>query len=366
MNNKKVETQDLLDLPELAQIAFGARCIRRVYPILKISCPYAPSIFLKDIDEFIKNAEDYAETGEYQFYKPKCPSDKECWVSMKIGDFPAMEHYGEKGQGLTIDFHRQRIGDNIWNAAIAIRGAAHYRANNEANWIGFVIESVALAYGAFKQALATGTISTDVEEFESYLSRDLRLLQNAIKQNNWENNSPIGSNFFSLHSEFETERLIEGKTIIDISGYLTAEIVKYFKHSPWKLYELTPRQFEEFIANLFSDFGYRVDLTAATRDKGRDVIAVKHEVSKLQYLIECKRYQPSNKVGIAAVQRLQGITLAEGANKGILVTTSSFTDPALEAIKKTPWLLEGRDFIGILEWLHEYEIEQINKLIKPI
>jgi HJR/Mrr/RecB family endonuclease len=38
---------------------------------------------------------------------------------------------------------------------------------------------------------------------------------------------------------------------------------------------LNRRLFEEFVAELFHEFGYEVELTKRTRDGGRDVIAIR-------------------------------------------------------------------------------------------
>ncbi|HEV2862571.1 MAG TPA: restriction endonuclease [Pyrinomonadaceae bacterium] len=365
MTEPILEVRDVAELPDLARIAFGARCVRRVHPLLAVACPFTPTSFLQDIDHFISNAEQYAGTGNYMFYTPVSHERDRAWLSMKLEDMPAMERHGSKGQGVHIDMRKNKIGDDILNAAIAIRGAAHYRANSSDDWFYWVTQAIAFAFRAYARGYETGLMSSRIEDFNSYVLRDIRLLRNAAQRDHWDSETPVAPQFFSLHSEFETERIVGGQTIIQISEFLTAEIVKHFLAAPQDLFRITPRQFEELVAKLFDGFGYTVELTAPTRDDGRDIIAVRHDVANARYLIECKRYSPGHKVGVAAVQRLQGITLAEGANKGILATTSEFTDPALAAMKKTPWLLEGRDFYGILQWLDEYQKQQMNRLIRP-
>jgi restriction endonuclease Mrr len=86
---------------------------------------------------------------------------------------------------------------------------------------------------------------------------------------------------------------------------------------PEKLLQLTPRQFEEFIAELWERFGYQVELTKRTRDGGRDVIAVRRVEAELKFLIECKRNNPSHKVGIGLVRALYGVKMHEKATKAL-------------------------------------------------
>jgi restriction system protein len=45
------------------------------------------------------------------------------------------------------------------------------------------------------------------------------------------------------------------------------------------LYALTPRQFEELIAEIFSQHQFSVDLTRRSRDGGGDIIAVRADLN---------------------------------------------------------------------------------------
>jgi hypothetical protein len=51
-----------------------------------------------------------------------------------------------------------------------------------------------------------------------------------------------------------------------------------------------------------------------------------------------------------------------GATKGILVTTSRFTRGAEVYLSRHPWLLEGRDFNGLVEWLQIYDEGQMKQM----
>jgi HJR/Mrr/RecB family endonuclease len=119
---------------------------------------------------------------------------------------------------------------------------------------------------------------------------------------------------------------------------------------------MNSRNFEELIAEFFDGFGYAVELTQATRDGGRDIIAIGNQkVAATKYLIECKRYAETNKVGVLPVRALLGVVQDEGATKGIIATTSSFSKDAQEFLNRNKWVLEGRAFDGVLEWLREYQ-----------
>ena len=71
------------------------------------------------------------------------------------------------------------------------------------------------------------------------------------------------------------------------------------------------------------------------------------------YLIECKRYREN--VGVSVARELHGVVQAERANKGIIVTTAGFSQPAKEFIEKVEWQLEGADLDVVVDWLEQYQ-----------
>jgi len=84
-------------------------------------------------------------------------------------------------------------------------------------------------------------------------------------------------------------------------------MIAALKKQPKDIYKLTPRQYEELVAELFRDMGYDVKLTKATRDGGKDILAaIKTEVGQLLCLIEAKRYREDRKIGVALVRTLYG------------------------------------------------------------
>lgn len=65
-------------------------------------------------------------------------------------------------------------------------------------------------------------------------------------------------------------------------------------------------------------------------------------------MIQAKRY--TNVVGVSAVRDLYGTVHNEGANKGILVTTSTYGPDAYEFAKGKPLtLLSGAELLSLLE-----------------
>jgi restriction system protein len=120
------------------------------------------------------------------------------------------------------------------------------------------------------------------------------------------------------------------------------------------LIELSPFEFEHLVANLFAQMGLESKLTRSSRDGGVDCVAFDHRpVLGGKVVIQAKRY--SNTVGVSAVRDLYGTMMNEGANKGILVTTSGYGPDAFEFCKDKP--IELIDGAGLLYLLREVGTE---------
>jgi restriction system protein len=90
-------------------------------------------------------------------------------------------------------------------------------------------------------------------------------------------------------------------------------------------------------------------LTQRTRDGGRDIVACRQgPVKREQLHIECKRY--TTPVPVQCLRSLLGVVSSEKANKGVLVTTSRFTTPAVEFSKENPRieLIDGLTLVALM------------------
>ena len=135
---------------------------------------------------------------------------------------------------------------------------------------------------------------------------------------------------------------------------INEELKRYLAKHPEKLYDLTPRKFEELIASILKDFGLDVKLTPATRDGGRDIIAyIRNAVCRILLFVECKKWSPKNKVGVQVVDRLIGVSHIYKANKSLLVTTSTFTKDAIEHARLAEEEIELKDYEKIKAWLQQ-------------
>jgi hypothetical protein len=106
--------------------------------------------------------------------------------------------------------------------------------------------------------------------------------------------------------------------------------------------------FEELIVLLLKKMEFSVEQTSLSGDGGVDIIAYSQEpIIRGKYLIQCKNW--NNPVGQPVVRDLFGVVMGERANKGILITTSNFTEQARQfASDKNIELIENDTLIKLL------------------
>lgn len=113
------------------------------------------------------------------------------------------------------------------------------------------------------------------------------------------------------------------------------------------LIKMGSREFEEYICDLFIEIGFDAILTPQTRDGGKDLMIYKDD---LFAVVECKKYNHTNKVSVTSIRNFHSVIMDSKADKGLFITTSEFTGPAMSyAIDKPIILMNGENLIKIIQ-----------------
>lgn len=96
--------------------------------------------------------------------------------------------------------------------------------------------------------------------------------------------------------------------------------------------KLDDYQFEHFCANVLNANGYQMAVTRKGGDGGKDLVGWNDKNQRI--FGEVKHYKDSNKVSRPLMQKLKGAMVDSGVDRGIFITTSSFTREALEYAKR--------------------------------
>lgn len=135
---------------------------------------------------------------------------------------------------------------------------------------------------------------------------------------------------------------------------ITRSLLEKVTSKPEILYEITPRQFEELVCELFERKGYNVRLTRQTRDGGKDLIILSNSIlGELMIYAECKRYSQKHPVNVGLVRELYGTIEADKATAGIMVTTSYFTKDARKFQEKISGRMNFIDYSELIRQILE-------------
>jgi restriction endonuclease Mrr len=116
---------------------------------------------------------------------------------------------------------------------------------------------------------------------------------------------------------------------------------------------LTPKEFEELTGRILEANGFHdVQIVGGSGDLGVDLFA--WDQLGYKYAVQCKRYAPGNTVGSLAIQTFFGMMFHHQVHKGIFVTTSSFSQPAIDlANQRDIQLIDGNQLIDLIKNLQQ-------------
>lgn len=152
--------------------------------------------------------------------------------------------------------------------------------------------------------------------------------------------------------------ITETKPIIVSANH---KLITSLKQQPGSLRNLSPREFEELLADLLRDMGWDVELTKQTRDGGADILAYMNtDVGRLLCLVEAKHYREDRKIGVDLVRTLYGTLCDAQANSAMLVTSSSFTYDAKTFQQKHKYQLNLREYADVVNWILKFGTKKNN------
>lgn len=288
----------------------------------EIHCSYNSSNNILVVDYFLPAPEDIPTLKNISFVS-SINEIKEKHITQKQRDIL----YNDIIYKITLRSIKELFNSDFINILLAVSFNGWVRSINRAT--GNEIESCILSIQVKKEELSNIN------------------LENVNPKLCFRNLKGIGSSKLSSLSEIQAiittfdddKRFVDSKNI-DFDDTTNLAIMNWeeFEHLIRELFE------KEFSSN-----GSQVKVTQASRDGGVDAIAFDSDpIRGGKIVIQAKRY--TNTVGVAAVRDLYGTVLNEGANKGILVTTSDYGSDSYEFAKGKPLtLLNGGNLLHLLE-----------------
>lgn len=139
----------------------------------------------------------------------------------------------------------------------------------------------------------------------------------------------------------------------------------------------TPAFFERLVMDLLEHMGYGGQLSDAGKvtgqpgDEGIDGIIRQDALGFDKIYVQAKRWKADHAVGEPDIQQFAGALMGKGANKGLFITTSHFSDPALDFVNRHLTakivLIDGKQLTSLMvkynlgvSTVQNYEIKRID------
>lgn len=266
------------------------------------------------------------------------------WLNFE--DISFYRYVDYKSKKLTVNQKADILKKSLCSVVIRyIHLAAKYNVTNVYNSIAFNVESkwTDRSTGKIKDGVIASLFVKCEDAIDLNLSRidpeaSFKKFKGLITPSVSQDMSPLKPIYIVNK---EDKRIVETK---DVAGKIEEDA---------NLAAMDWEDFESLVAQLFewefADQGNEIKVTQASRDKGIDAIMFDPDPIKGgKYVLQAKRY--TNVVDVSAVRDLYGTMLDEGANKGIIITTSSYGKDAYDFAKDKPLsLVDGRNLLALLK-----------------
>lgn len=145
----------------------------------------------------------------------------------------------------------------------------------------------------------------------------------------------ISTSLANLSSSAQIALLIFATVSVALVLYLKAKHINFkYKNRHFNnidYMKLSNHQFEQFCSDLLNSLGYKTKVTPAKADGGKDIVGT--DPNNKRIFGECKQWTTTT-VGRPAIQKLKGAMVDANVTEGIFITTSRFSQQALEYAKR--------------------------------
>ncbi len=167
---------------------------------------------------------------------------------------------------------------------------------------------------------------------------------------NWFSAQPVNVEWaVPLRAIFESETIPD-----DPALYLDQRFIDYFVHNGEDLQRVHWRNFERLTAEFFRRHAYDVVLGPGGNDGGVDIRVWPNGSNRTGpplLLIQCKRQSDGNDVSAVTVKALWSDVNFEGANRGLIATTSRIAPGGIKVSRARKWPLGFAEHKQVSHWV---------------
>ncbi|MBD3340496.1 MAG: hypothetical protein GF353_15395 [Candidatus Lokiarchaeota archaeon] len=160
----------------------------------------------------------------------------------------------------------------------------------------------------------------------------------------------LGMHYSRRHLEFENDR-------IAAKEYCSQNMIDAIAKNQDALYDLSKRDFEKLMAEIFARMGFEVELYRCAKDDGIDFLAINiDKKDPIITCVQCKHPDRNSKhsLSVATVREIYGVTKCFDFDNCLTITSSTYSPDARKFASKKSEEIKLADKDKVLEWIHKY------------
>lgn len=244
------------------------------------------------------------------------------------------------------------IPDNILN----LRYPSKYHDLIIENRVSWTISYLTAADFLHRIQRATYTITTRGEEISKKFGVNLTKMTIF--------NEPAFKDSSNQNSTNEDQKVTTNRELSaqDIQDWVDSSTEQVQSELLTEMTKMNPYKFESLMVHLLTAMGYQGNdgqslVTSKSNDGGIDGVINQDPLGLQQVYIQVKRYSPSNSVSRPEIAAFAGSVKLRHTDRGVFITTSSFTKGAVEAAKDLNIVLVNGDMLTTLMIKYRIGIE---------
>jgi hypothetical protein len=163
-------------------------------------------------------------------------------------------------------------------------------------------------------------------EVRNDILSDYRLLAHAAVEQHWNHNTAVAPQVFAIAQHSVGLVLQAVRCLSDKLAQLVSEDQNALDAIEW-------RDLERMLASVFQGLGFDVELTPASKDRGKDIILKYwHEGQRREYIVEVKHWRSGKRVGKRELIDFVGVVAHEKRSGGLFLATYGYSEDEVEVI----------------------------------
>lgn len=156
-------------------------------------------------------------------------------------------------------------------------------------------------------------------------------------------------------TDFDPPKIISLRSpkIIQDVKLVNISILQKIDRNPNQINALSQEQFEYLVAELFEEKGYRVNLTNEIANDGRKLITLENSIfNNFMIYADCKKQSLDDTIGVKVIKELYGTVTADKATAGMVITSSYFSEDALNFTESIKHQMTLVDYVKLNQWMN--------------